>query len=724
MKKYSILKKSLILIAVLISLLITLSLVSNALQNGYDLFQKALAKERGEGNLEEAIVLYQKVIDETKDESLAAKAQLRIGFCYEKLGMNEAQKAFQKVIDNYPRQFDAVKVAKEKLTRMLRAKTVLEKGDREFAVRKIGPGPEFGCGEISPDGRYITYVDWDTGDLAARELTTGKKHYLTHKEGSWDKSNAMAYNSRWSPDGKYIAYDWWTWDKKPYFVGIHIASPDGSDTRAVYQVSPELVSYTLGWSPDGKYLLAAIRNTSRANQLVLISVDDGSVRILKPYDLKRNFLNANFTPDGKYVIYERSQEESLLNNDIYLLSIDEGKEMPLITHPADDRFLGCASDGKSVLFASDRRGTLDAWLIQLEDGKVKGTPRLIKESLGKVEPLGFTDKGSFYYVSPKSEDNVYIAHLDPETGKVIDTPKTHIKYIGKASHSPAYSPDGKYLAYISERGSSIKFHFVICVRNLETGKEQGFFPGHWNLMDLKWSPDSRFLLTRASDKKDLGTPFFNYIICKVDTKTGKVETVIQSEEDKNNEITHFIHSTDWSSDGKSIFYIIQKRVHKICRLIKRNLQSGLEKTIYSAASPQRFYIFSRSPDGEWIAFVEYDEKDNRTLKVIRSAGGDARDLTDFKPNVGYITYLSWTTNGKYVLYQMPGAESDELLGMPFSGGEPQKLGLKMARIHHLSVHPDGQRIAFSSYGTSKKEPEIWIIKNFLPEDTKGKGGQK
>jgi len=103
MKKYA------ILIAILISLLITFSLISNALQNGYDLFQKALAKERGEGNLEEAIVLYKKVVEEAKDESLAAKAQLRIGICYEKLGKQEAQKAYQMVIDNYPQQTDTVK---------------------------------------------------------------------------------------------------------------------------------------------------------------------------------------------------------------------------------------------------------------------------------------------------------------------------------------------------------------------------------------------------------------------------------------------------------------------------------------------------------------------------------------------------------------------------------------------------------------------------------------
>jgi len=90
-------RKAAILAAVL--LLFGLSFTTLAFQNGYDLFQKALAKERAEGNLEEAIALYQKVIKESKDESLAAKAQFRIGVCYEKLGREEAQKAFQKVIE-------------------------------------------------------------------------------------------------------------------------------------------------------------------------------------------------------------------------------------------------------------------------------------------------------------------------------------------------------------------------------------------------------------------------------------------------------------------------------------------------------------------------------------------------------------------------------------------------------------------------------------------------
>ena len=142
MKKYS------ILIAVLIVL--SLSLGSIAAQNGYDLFQKALAKERGEGNLEEAIALYKKVVEEAKDKSLAAKAQLRIGICYEKLGKQEAQKAYQKVIDNYPKQTDTVKAAKEKLSVLLRAKAVIRRGKEQFKLNKIYSGFLYPS-SISPD---------------------------------------------------------------------------------------------------------------------------------------------------------------------------------------------------------------------------------------------------------------------------------------------------------------------------------------------------------------------------------------------------------------------------------------------------------------------------------------------------------------------------------------------------------------------------------------------
>ena len=74
-------------------------------QSGYDLFQKGLVQERAKGDLEEAIRLYQQIVEDFADDrALAAKALLHIGLCYEKLGRAEAQKAYQRVIEEYPEQ--------------------------------------------------------------------------------------------------------------------------------------------------------------------------------------------------------------------------------------------------------------------------------------------------------------------------------------------------------------------------------------------------------------------------------------------------------------------------------------------------------------------------------------------------------------------------------------------------------------------------------------------
>ena len=155
--------------------LVSISGIARQAEDPGVLLRAAIEKEEVDGDLQVAIDLYKQIVAKYGDSrAIAAKAQLHIGLCYEKLGLEEAQKAFQKVVDNYPEQSDAVREAREKLTLLSRAQALTKTGAGEFSTRRIwsGPGVETE-GTISPDGRFLTFVDWDTGDLAVRELATG-----------------------------------------------------------------------------------------------------------------------------------------------------------------------------------------------------------------------------------------------------------------------------------------------------------------------------------------------------------------------------------------------------------------------------------------------------------------------------------------------------------------------------------------------------------------------
>jgi hypothetical protein len=52
--------------------------------------------------------------------------------------------------------------------------------------------------------------------------------------------------------------------------------------------------------------------------------------------------------------------------------------------------------------------------------------------------------------------------------------------------------------------------------------------------------------------------------------------------------------------------------------------------------------------------------------------------------------------------------------VPADGGTAQDLGSAANFHEHISVHPDGTRITFSTE-TLKPEPaQLWVMENFLP----------
>src|SRR4030043_1838340 len=100
------------------------------------LFEKAKFTMETKGDLNGAISLFNDIIKKyPKEREYAAKSQLYIGLCYERLGLEEAQKAYRKVVNSYPEQTETVKQANEKLSLLLRAEAPAK--STEITIRRV-----------------------------------------------------------------------------------------------------------------------------------------------------------------------------------------------------------------------------------------------------------------------------------------------------------------------------------------------------------------------------------------------------------------------------------------------------------------------------------------------------------------------------------------------------------------------------------------------------------
>lgn len=159
-------------------LILVVALLSAALVAGYPAYQAksdraevalqaAIKTEMVNGDLNAAIEQYEKIIAalDTSRETVA-KAMLRLGGCYEKLGLKEAQQIYRRLINDYSENKNEVSVARIRLASLERTlelnsenENVTEsEGIRIKSIWKV-PGTDF-LGSISPDGRFHAYIYW------------------------------------------------------------------------------------------------------------------------------------------------------------------------------------------------------------------------------------------------------------------------------------------------------------------------------------------------------------------------------------------------------------------------------------------------------------------------------------------------------------------------------------------------------------------------------------
>ena len=662
-------------------------------------FEKALYYEDVQGDLEKAIELYEQILKQSpENREIAAKAQLHIGLCYEKLGLREATSAYQNVIQNYGEQKEAVAKAQERLSKLTQPgrKPDEPKGIR---IRQIWKKPYTdSLGTVSPDGRFLSFVYWGEGDVAIHDLKSGEDRILTHDA---DSEAGFAQEPTISKNGKQIAYSWW----RPYHTyELLIVDVDHPSPRLIYKIEGEHV-YPVTWLSDEELIISRLKYKDKIGLICSLNLTDGTVRELTKFD-RRNWPQAACSPDEKYTAYDFADETDGGNYDINIIAMEDGSEVSLIKHPANERVLGFVPGRKEFLFLSDRSGTWDLWAVPVDEGKPSGPVKRIYTDIGEVGRVGFTQKGNFFFGFNRRNFNAYIAPFSAETGELKE--KSGKSLLG-SNYWIKWSPDGQYLAYIKENRNASN-PWQLTVQDLKTGEERKLADNMLMAMSPCWSPDGKSILVTGVAKDESGTKGFKSGIYIVDVKSGKTTEILDLADYKDrinppDDDAFVLSDLQWSSDGKNIFYLFFTD-----RLVKHDLQTGEEKILYEHSHFDRG-VLTRSPDGKnlLLAVRSPEEKKSR-LFTIPVEGGKEVELCKAQEAGGFDSAL-WSPDGKYI-YFSERSDGTALWRISSEGGIPQKIWQSKNRAEFFSIHPDGQQLALA---IREREMEIRVIENLVQE---------
>jgi Tol biopolymer transport system component len=656
----------------------------------------AMKKESVDGDLKSAIEQYKKLA-QGSNKPIAARALVRLGECYEKQGNTDARKTYEQVLSKFGDQTEAVAQARARLAAMGGAGSGV-------MYRQVWAGSKVSTyGTVSPDGRYLSCVDSDTGDLALHDIVSGADRRLTNKG---TQSQEWAQESAISRDGKQVGY---TWHSPTNGYELRIA---GLTASGFLQPHPLLAGDDVNWigpydwSPDGKWLAVSLQRKDRATfQIGLVSTEDGSLRVLKSYKWLDYPTGVFFSPDGKYLGLDLSSGD-VSDHDVLILAVDGSSETKATTGPTHDVMMGWSPDGKRLLFASDRTGSTGLWAVPIADGKLAGSADLIESEIAR-HSLGVTTSGTLYVGVGLGNSDIQVASFDFNAVKLLSPPSSLPHSFTGFSMQPDWSPDGRNLVYVSER-SSVGGGRVLAIRSVETGQVRELRPNLRTFNWPRWAPDGRSLMCMGTD------PQGRQGIYGINAVTGEVNPVALSAPGS------FLQYPEWSPDGKKIYFERSVAYDRAAGVtwawIERDMISGSERELIrrkGLGAP------SISPDSRYLAAKAYDSSTKSTaILLIPTAGGEPRELFRYPAEEEGVVSLVWTPDGRGVLATRTVSGKREVWLVPTEGGQARKLAFDLGDTGWswpIRVHPDGRQIVYIGGGAKK---EVWALENFLPKAAK------
>ena len=462
---------------------------------------------------------------------------------------------------------------------------------------------------ISPDGKTIVFSY--KGDLYLVDYEGGEARQIT-------SNPTYDYSPVWSPDGKTIAF---ASDRYGNFDIFTVSVKGGEPVRLTTHSAKE-TPWT--FTPDGKNILftaciqdpasSALFPKSSMTELYSVSVDGGRpAQVLATPAEEISFIGKG----GSFVYQDckggeniwRKHHTSSITRDIW--KYENGKHTKLTDFKGEDRCPNVSADGKTVYFMSERDGSFNVYSFPIDNpSKVtRGT----KHKTHPVRFLTIADNGTLCY---GYDGDIYVCNAAGNTKKLsvsITSDKTYsdMTMLSVSGGGDNYlSRDGKQIAFVS-RGevfvASTDYKTVKQITNTPEAEA-----------DVTFSPDGK-TLAYASERDGIWNIYTAELAHKEDINFPNATVVDEKPLFKNNKVDR--RAPMYSPDGKELAYIENRD-----RLMVMNLESGKTRQITDGSqcfSTYGSFGYSWSPDGKWFT-LSYSARNHYPyddIGIVSAAGG-------------------------------------------------------------------------------------------------------
>lgn len=644
--------------------------------------EAAAQKATVEGDLAGAIKEYEAIVSaySQTNRPVAAQALLRVAEAYQKLDDARAQAVYQRIVRDFGDQADMVAVARGRIHRADSATATRQMGLRKLWNSK--PEQAF-VRSVTPDGRRVVFVDAD-GDLSVTDLASGVDRRLTNMSRSGPGQVGAAQDAVVSRDGGHVAFSWFVEAKDRFELRVVPMNATETSTSTTLVDNEDIVyASPFDWSPDGRWIAVQLGRRDHTRQIALVDSRNGALRVLTSIDW-RGVLGLKFSPDGRYLAYDLPVGDALRERDLFVLSVDASRQTTVDTHAGYDTVLGWSADGRTLLFTSDRSGSMAIWGLPMETGVPSRPPSLVYADLGTFAySVGLTAAGDLTFMRKVGVTNTFAIALDFTTGARLGEPEPLTKGYLWDHRRPAWSPDGASIMYMLEGQTERS----LVVQDLASGRTRDITPRMSSFLIPSWS-SNRFILFQGRDLKG------RQGIYRIDVNTGDVSPVAHA-------VDAYLSYASSTPDGRFVVFGRNPDGEGPATIEVKDTVTGDQRVLVTGGGNA-----SVSPDGRLVAYFGGDEKVTRIFVVALSGGTPTEVINGPPPNA--FDGLRWLPDSRRLLTRDNPRRL--VMAVPIDGGPAVDLAMP-ADARALIAHPDGKRIGYLAGNSAY---ELWILEIFLP----------